>query len=50
MEDMNKIPAEEGGDIYMINGNMLKLRDCGAAYKKNNADTENDTDEPKQNL
>lgn len=35
LEDMNKIPAEEGGDIYMINGNMAKLSDCGAAYKKN---------------
>ena len=33
LEDMNKIPAEEGGDIYMINGNMAKLRDCGAAYR-----------------
>lgn len=30
MEDMNPIPAEEGGDTYLINGNMTKLRDAGA--------------------
>ncbi len=30
MEDMNPIPADEGGDTYLINGNMTKLRDAGA--------------------
>ena len=30
MEDMNPISAEEGGDTYLINGNMTKLRDAGA--------------------
>ena len=30
MEDMNPIPAEEGGDLYLINGNMTKLKDAGA--------------------
>jgi HK97 family phage portal protein len=34
LEDMNKIPAEEGGDNYMVNGNMVKLKDAGAGYKK----------------
>ena len=29
MEDMNRIPAEEGGDDYLCNGNMTKLRDAG---------------------
>lgn len=29
IEDMNPIPAEEGGDTYLINGNMTKLRDAG---------------------
>ena len=29
MEDMNPISAEEGGDTYLINGNMTKLRDAG---------------------
>lgn len=30
MEDMNRIPAEQGGDLYLINGNMTKLQDAGA--------------------
>ena len=23
LEDMNKIPAEKGGDDYLVNGNMI---------------------------
>lgn len=30
LENMNRIPAEEGGDEYLINGNMTKLKDAGA--------------------
>jgi HK97 family phage portal protein len=30
LENMNRIPAEEGGDLYLINGNMTKLADAGA--------------------
>ena len=29
LEDMNRIPAEEGGDLYLTNGNMTKLKDAG---------------------
>jgi len=29
MEDMNPIPAEEGGDLYLVNGNLCKLKDAG---------------------
>ena len=29
MEDMNLVSAEEGGDLYLINGNMTKLKDAG---------------------
>ena len=29
LEDMNRIPTEEGGDLYLINGNMTKLKDAG---------------------
>ncbi len=35
LEDMDPIPAEEGGDLYLINGNMLKLEDAGAYANKN---------------
>ena len=30
MEDMNPIPDVEGGNLYLINGNMTKLKDAGA--------------------
>lgn len=30
LEDLNRIPEEEGGDLYLINGNMTKLKDAGA--------------------
>lgn len=29
MENMNPIPDEEGGNLYLINGNMTKLADAG---------------------
>ena len=29
MEDLNPIPEEEGGNLYLINGNMTKLKDAG---------------------
>ncbi|MDD3194110.1 MAG: phage portal protein [Oscillospiraceae bacterium] len=29
MEDLNPIAPEEGGDLYLINGNMTKLADAG---------------------
>jgi len=29
MENMNPIPDEEGGNLYLINGNMTKLKDAG---------------------
>lgn len=29
MEDLNKIPADQGGDDYLCNGNMTKLADAG---------------------
>jgi len=30
LEDLNPIPDEEGGNLYLINGNMTKLKDAGA--------------------
>lgn len=29
MENLNPIPDEEGGNLYLINGNMTKLKDAG---------------------
>lgn len=34
LEDLNEISDEEGGNNYVLNGNMVKLRDVGAAYGK----------------
>ena len=25
LEDMNRIPEEEGGDAYLVNGNMISI-------------------------
>lgn len=30
LENLDKIPKEEGGDLYLINGNMLPLKNAGA--------------------
>ena len=29
LENLDRIPAEAGGDLYLINGNMTKLADAG---------------------
>jgi hypothetical protein len=29
LENMNRIPEEEGGDFFLVNGNMTKLADAG---------------------
>lgn len=36
LEDLNAIAAEEGGDFHLVNGNMAKLQDAGAAYAQKN--------------
>ena len=30
LENLDRIPAEDGGDLYLINGNMLPLQNAGA--------------------
>lgn len=34
MEDMNPVPDEEGGNLYLVNGSMTKLKDAGAFAQK----------------
>ena len=43
LENLDKISAEDGGDLYLVNGNMLPLKDAGAYANKNNK--EDSTDE-----
>lgn len=52
LENLDKIPAEEGGDLYLINGNMLPLQHAGAfadipdyEEKEENPDDEQTQDE-----
>ena len=40
LENLNRIPTELGGDLYLINGNMTKLADAGAFAKNNRAGME----------
>jgi HK97 family phage portal protein len=35
LEDLNLLPEADGGDLHVLNGNMVKLADVGAAYKSN---------------
>src|SRR5574344_2066780 len=30
LENLDRIPAEDGGDMYLVNGNMLPLKNAGA--------------------
>ena len=30
LENLDRIPTEEGGDLYLVNGNMLPLKNAGA--------------------
>lgn len=39
LENMDKIPAEDGGDLYLINGNMLPLNKAVAYANKEKEDT-----------
>ena len=35
LEDMNLLPDSDGGNVHVLNGNMVKLADVGAAYNTN---------------
>lgn len=45
LENLDRIPAEEGGDLYLINGNMLPMRDAGAFANTSVNGKEEETDE-----
>lgn len=47
LENLDRIPAEEGGDLYLINGNMLPLKNAGAfaSTSPNNSGKEENPDE-----
>lgn len=50
LENLDRIPEELGGDLYLINGNMLPMQDAGAFANKNIEETEENTNENTQVL
>jgi len=42
LENLNEIPEEEGGFLFMVNGSLTRLKDVGAAYKKYEKNDNND--------
>ena len=45
LENLDRIPAEQGGDLYLINGNMTKLEDAGIFAAENNGKEDEESDE-----
>ena len=51
LENLDRIPAELGGDLYLINGNMTKLEDAGIfAANPDTSDGEEKADEEQEVL
>ena len=51
LENLDRIPAELGGDLYLINGNMTKLEDAGIfATGTDTSNGEEKTDEEQEVL
>ena len=54
LENLDRIPEEDGGDLYLVNGNMVPLVSAGAAYSaaieteepSNEEETETKAQEP----
>lgn len=42
LENLDKISPEDGGDLYLINGNMLPLKDAGAYANKEKKEDANE--------
>ena len=49
LENLDRIPAELGGDLYLINGNMTKLED-GGIFANTKTGEEEETDENEEVL
>ena len=45
LENLDRIPSEQGGDLYLINGNMLPLNRAGAFADKNNEGGDSNNEE-----
>ena len=45
LENLDRIPEELGGDLYLINGNMTKLSDAGLFGRKDGEEESNEDEE-----
>ena len=45
LENLDRISADEGGDLYLINGNMLHLKNAGTFAETNNKEEDNEDEE-----
>ena len=45
LENLDRIPAELGGDLYLVNGNMTKLQDAGIFAASSAANGKEETDD-----
>ena len=50
LENLDRIPADEGGDLYLINGNMLPMREAGAFANTTNNDGKEDSENEEQEV
>jgi hypothetical protein len=50
LENLDRIPSEDGGDLYLINGNMLPLSQAGAFADTDNNGKEDEFDEEQEVL
>lgn len=48
LENLDRIPAENGGDLYLINGNMLPLGNAGAFANINTSGKEEETEDEEE--
>ena len=50
LENLDRIPAELGGDLYLINGNMTKLEDAGIFASDGSTNGDEDFDEGQEEV
>ena len=48
LEDMDPIPDELGGNVFVANGSYVQLRDIGAAYRDRGVDTPSERSKPER--
>ena len=50
LENLDRIPTELGGDLYLINGNMTKLEDAGIFAASSNTSKGEEEDDEEQEV